>query len=102
MWNAASLKMRSPKAIANRVVVEDVLVEVFVGSKDAQGKAASFQDEVDQLPLDLVETLPDIGAGSGDILPPELGKLEVQGSKIPCVLGACGGSGACIQSRVFP
>ena len=55
--------------IANRIVVVDMLVEVFVRGEDAKREAPSFQEEVDELPLDLVEAFPDVGTASCNILP---------------------------------
>ena len=90
------------KPLTNGVVVLHVLVEVHVGIKDAKGETSHFQQEVDQLPLDLVKALPDVRTSSSDVLAAELREFEVERSEILCVFSARGSSSACVELRVFP
>ena len=67
-----------------------------------RGRPPNFQEEVDQLPLALVKTLPDIGTSTSSVLAAELRKLEVERGEVPSVFGARGSSGPRIQLRVLP
>ena len=78
LWNTAHLAMWSAQPSADGVVVGGTFMEGLVRSKDFCGKSPTFQEEVHELSLDLVEALPDIRTATGEIKSEELGKLEVQ------------------------
>ena len=102
LWYAAFLEVRRSQASTNGIVVGGVLVEVPVGGEDVLGEAAHLKKEVDQVPLNLVEALPDVSTATCDILIPEFGHFEIESREVPCILCSCGRGGASIEFWIFP
>ena len=52
------------------------------------------QEEGDELPLDLVEALPDVRAATSEVFTLELGQFEVQSSEVPGIFSTRSSVGA--------
>ena len=98
----ALLEVRRTQATSNGVMVSDVLVEVPVSSEYPLWEATSFEEEVDERPLDLIEAFPNVSASTCDLFLPQLGKLEVERSEVPGIFCSSGGGGTRIEPRVLP
>jgi len=83
--------MRGSETSANGVVVDDILVEGRIGSKNFLGEPAFLKKKVKQIfPLDFVKTLPNVRTASSDGVALEASLLKGNAGQIPSIFGAHG------------